>query len=477
MKTHKQTPLCVDLDKSLLKTDSLWEGINALLRRKPRTILATLLTLRHGRAAFKIQIANSAEIDVSKLPINPQVANYVDSQIQIGREVFIVTGAPETIARSVANQMPGIKDVFATNSSALNLTSHRKAEFLASRFGIAGFDYIGDSAKDIPVWMQSQVSYGVNVPKRVQRQASSVGVDLQLISQRRFSLSLWFKQLRVHQAVKNFLVFVPLLLAHQLLNVTAVLLSIVAFVSFTLVSFGTYIWNDLRDIDADRNHPSKRKRPLAAGDISIGAGMAVSCLLVALGFTISSFVSLQFSGLLLLYVLATIAYSSYLKFVAIADVIVLAALFTLRILAGAIAIDVPLSIWVALTSVFLFFSLALMKRYSEFVKYGREVIEARGYQQNDRPVILGAGLSSGVVSILVIGLYLNSNSVADLYQTPEILWALLPVLLFWITRMWVLTERGSMEDDPVAYAVTDRVSLAIALCTFLIIFLATLVNI
>lgn len=469
-------PLCVDLDGTLIATDSLWEGFIALLFKSPISALMTFASLRRGRAAFKIEVAGRSGVAEQSLPLNPSIEVFLSKEIKFGRDVYIVTGAPISVANSVAKQFPYLAAVIATSEESGNLTSARKAAFLLDKFGEKGFDYIGDSSKDIPVWNAAATAYAANVSKSTANAAARSGLELHHISCRKFSWNDWRKQLRLHQALKNMLVFLPILLAHQIFNIEAVLFALLAMVSFSLVSFGSYIWNDLHDLSTDRTHPTKKNRPLAAGHISIPFALAVSLLLVTAGFVISSLVNPFLVFTLLIYLVVTVSYSAFIKSVAVADVIVLAALYTLRIIAGAAAIGVPLSIWVVLTSIFLFFSLALMKRYSEFVKYDNKVIAGRGYHNSDKPVILSTGIGSGLLAVLVVGLYVNADVVTNLYSAPEFLWGLLPLLLLWVTRLWFLTERGQMDDDPVAFAITDRVSQIIALLVIVLIVLATVVR-
>lgn len=267
----------------------------------------------------------------------------------------------------------------------------------------------------------------------------------------------WARQLRLHQVTKNLLVFLPLALAHQFLW-DSVLRAGVMFAAFSLLSVGTYIINDLHDLEKDRHHPTKRDRPLASGLIALPTAVLASALLILAGLGLGLVLGLPSLLILVGYLVLTLGYSLVLRSMVIADVIALAGLYTIRIFAGAIAIGVAVSIWVALTSIFLFFSLALMKRVAEFANHDIESSKGRGYQRRDRTAVLSAGISSGMVAILVVAMYIDSEVARATYRTPELLWALIPLLLFWLTRMWLLTDRGQMHDDPVAFAMTDRIS-------------------
>jgi len=267
----------------------------------------------------------------------------------------------------------------------------------------------------------------------------------------------------VHQALKNVLVFVPVLLAHEIFSPDALWRVAVMFVAFTLVAFGTYVLNDLNDLDKDRHHPTKRARPLASGLIPIPTAFVVAVLLVLAGLAGSAVLGWPSLAALAAYTALTLLYSLALRRIMLVDVIALAALYTMRIIAGAVAADVALTIWTVLTSVFLFFSLALMKRYSEFAKYDLETSAGRGYVKRDRPAVLAAGITSGMMAVLVIAMYIDSDVAQQSYATPQILWAIVPLVLFWITRLWLLTERGEMHDDPVAFAISDRTSQVVAL--------------
>lgn len=284
------------------------------------------------------------------------------------------------------------------------------------------------------------------------------------------------KQLRVHQAAKNVLIFVPLVLAQRFFDWGDDLRAILLFVAFSLVSCGSYVINDLLDIEKDRHHPTKRNRPLASGVISVRSAMVVCAVLLVAGLALSATLGWPSVAMLLAYLALTLLYSFVFKRLVVADVIVLAALYTLRIFAGAVAIEVPMSIWVTLTSVFMFFSLALMKRYSEFAKYDGEVSKGRGYLLRDRHALLSLGVASSIATVLVVGLYIDSDAVRVLYGFPQLLWAAVPLLLYWVTRLWILTERGEMHDDPVAFAITDRVSQVVFVLVAIVVIAAALIG-
>lgn len=469
-------PLCVDLDGTLIKTDSLWEGLVKLFYKNPLRLIASLCALTKSRAEFKLFIAADSKLHAQDLPLRSEVVDMAKRSTDQGDEVYLVTGAPERIANSVADTVGFFTGVYATNPTSGNLTSSRKAALLVREFGDKKFDYVGDSNKDVAVWQHAKTAYAVNISRSTRRKAEDAGIELVELKTPVIGWRPWAKLIRVHQAIKNLLIFLPLLLAHELQDIGAWADTVVAFLSFTLLSYGSYIWNDLHDLETDRAHPTKRFRPLASGAIQIPSALAVSFLLVFGGIALSATVNIGLTVTLLTYLIVTVSYSGFIKSIAVADVIVLAGLYTLRIIAGAAAISAPLSIWVMLTSIFMFFSLALMKRHSEFVKYESETLAGRGYRLSDRFAILSTGISSSLVAVLVVGLYIDSAAVSKLYTAPELLWAVLPLLLFWSTRLWFLTERGEMNDDPIAFTITDRVSQIVVLLLALIVVAASMVR-
>ena len=282
------------------------------------------------------------------------------------------------------------------------------------------------------------------------------------------------RALRVHQWVKNLLVFVPVLLDHRL-QLPVLARAGLAFAAFCCAASGGYVLNDLLDLEADRKHRVKRHRPFAANLLSRSFGVVLVPVLFAAALLCSMWLSPEFLAWLLLYVVLTTAYSVYLKRVAVLDVILLAGLYTLRVLAGVAASHVRFSTWLLAFSMFLFLSLAFLKRYAELTELptgGSDSLERRGYLRGDREWLGSMGGSSGYLSVLVLALYINSEQVIALYGTPLLLWLICPLLLFWVSRMWMLGHRGRINQDPIVAAVRDPASYVIGALVVLIVYVS-----
>lgn len=468
--------LCIDLDGTLLRGDLLYEGLAQVLATNPFRLPRVLAWLAKGRRAFKERLATSAELDVAVLPYREEVVELARQARAAGRRVLLVTAAADSLATRVADHLGIFDEVIASGLARGNLAGQRKADYLVERFGRSGYEYVGDSRNDLPVWGSAATGIAVDVPGGLRRRLAAGPTPMRFLESIRPTAAIWLRQLRLHQMSKNVLVFLPLLLAHQFFNWDALGRALVMFAAFCLLSAGTYVFNDLHDLDKDRHHPTKRQRPLASGRISIPVAAAASIGLVLAGLGVA-FLLGPTAGLILLgYLVLTLSYSLVLRSMIVGDVLALAGLYTVRIFAGAIAIGVAVSIWVALTSIFLFFSLALMKRVAELVNHDRESSGGRSYLRHDRTAVLSAGISSGMVAILVVAMYIDSDVAKATYSTPELLWAIIPLLLFWLTRMWLVTDRGQMHDDPVAYAMRDHTSQVVVVVGAAIVVAANLVG-
>jgi len=281
------------------------------------------------------------------------------------------------------------------------------------------------------------------------------------------------RAMRVHQWIKNTLLFVPLVLSQNLFNPAMFFDTLTAFFAFSLCASSIYIINDIVDVESDRLHPDKRKRPIAAGQLSQNAGMTIAVILFLSSLCVAYFISWPFVYLLLAYLVITSCYSFFIKRIALLDVLLLAGLYTFRLLAGGIAAGIPVSFWLLVFALFIFLSLALVKRYSELFNVEDEVeIKGRGYLKSDMPFLLNLGIVSGYLSVLVMGLYIDDEAVIKYYSTPDWLWLVVASVLFWISRIWLVTYRGNMHEDPVVYAIHDRDSLLVLSTCILAIVLA-----
>lgn len=465
-------PLCIDLDGTLVTTDTLLESILLLVKANPLRLVSLGWWLRRGKVYGKNQVAARTELPVADLPYTEPLLLYLRDEHRRGRAIYLATAAHPTIAHKIANHLGIFTGVIA--SAADHLKGMAKAKALVDRFGEQGYLYAGNSLVDVPVWRDSAGGLVVNAPRRVQAAAAGVTRVLKNVPRQAVSWQVITRLLRSHQWVKNLLVFVPAIAAHV---ITAETLgrALAAFVAFCLISSSAYLLNDLLDLTNDRQHPTKRRRPLAAGVITIPMALGLIPALLVAGLSVGYGISWPLVWWLGAYLVLAQVYSFYLKRLVIVDVMVLGLLYTLRIFAGAAAVAVPVSVWLFVFSLFLFISLALLKRYTEVLRvapYSRGALAGRGYRLHNKAPIAVAGLLCGYVSVGVLALYIRSPEVTILYQAPSILWLLVLLLGYWISRVWVLAQRGQVHDDPVIFAVKDTVSYAILFLGLLIVVIA-----
>jgi 4-hydroxybenzoate polyprenyltransferase len=456
-------PLAIDLDGTLIRSDLLHESLTQLLAAHPWSVVSMPNWLISGKARFKREIAIRTRIDPAHLPYDLELLRWIAEQRSIGRRIVLCTASDATLAKQVAEHL-GVFDEVMASDGALNLASSRKAEALVERFGFERFDYAGNSFADVAVWKACRRAVVVNASPGVRTSAAAVATVEHVFPGPQGSLPSWLKALRLRQWVKNLLVFLPLLGAHELLNPPLLAQACWAFLAFSLCASSVYLVNDLVDIESDRRHPRKRLRPFAAGLISIPGGTGVALILLAAAFGVSLQVSSRaFLGWLGCYLAVTLCYTFWLKRKILVDSLVLAGLYTLRVLAGSAAVGIPSGFWLLAFSLFLFISLALVKRYTELTALmaeGRLRAAGRDYVVEDRHLIQTLGIVSGFSAVLMVALYINGESVANLYPNRDLLWPVVPTLLYWVTRIWLKAHRGEMDDDPIVFALTDRISLA-----------------
>lgn len=470
MKDTALPVLVVDLDGTLLRTDMLFETFWGALGSSWREGAAALGKLRDGRAALKAYLTSRSEIDVTTLPYNDAVIERIREHRQGGGSTALVTASNQALANKVADHL-GLFDAVHGSDAETNLKGETKARFLDDMFGRRGYIYMGDSAADLRVWPSSSRAITVNASQTVKRQADALDVPVEHLTDAPTNMRDYLKALRPHQWMKNTLIFLPMLAA-QAVTFGNILWSLMAFIAFSLVASSVYVLNDLLDLASDRAHPRKCKRPFAAGRIPIAHGSVMAGGLLAAGFLISALLGPVFLLVMSLYYLVTCAYSMALKRIAMIDICVLAGLYTIRILAGGAATGIFLSVWLLAFSVFLFFSLAAVKRLAELIdnrEAGKTDIAGRGYSTDDIGIVQAMAIAAGYVSVLVMTLYTNASTTLVNYSTPEALWGISAVLLYWISRTIFLTHRGRMHDDPVIFAVKDSVS---QLCLILILVFA-----
>jgi 4-hydroxybenzoate polyprenyltransferase len=455
-------PLVVDLDGTLIFTDLLHESCLYLFRVKPWLIFHLPFWLFKGKARLKSRLTDVISLPIASLPYNNDLIDYLRSQKSLGRRIILCTASHHILAQAVADHL-GIFDEVLASNEAINLTGSAKAEALIARYGNKKFDYAGNSQVDLNVWGGSRSAIIVNCSRSLVEKASSFCLVEKIFPQPVIGFKTWIKVFRLHQWVKNILIFMPAIAAHTMMTADVWKNLTLAFLSFSLCASFVYVLNDLLDLDSDRKHPRKRYRPFASGHVPIWLGVALTPLLISSSLFLASVVGVSFLYWLLIYLVLTSLYSWVLKRLVIVDVLTLAILYTLRIVAGAAAVEMPLSFWILAFSIFLFLSLAFIKRDAELQSHDGEVqqLHGRGYIKSDAQLIQQLGVSSGYAAVLVLALYINSENVIKLYKMPEMIWGAVPLLLWWLSWMWFKANRGLMYDDPIVFAIKDKTSLCI----------------
>jgi 4-hydroxybenzoate polyprenyltransferase/phosphoserine phosphatase len=458
-------PLVVDLDGTLIHSDLLWESLVLFLRKHFWRAWLIPFWLLKGKAGFKERVTREITLDPAALPYDKALLAMVRSEREYGRTTVLATGAQRRLAEQVAGHTGLFDTVLATEE--VNLTSHNKAQRLTELYGEKGYDYIGNSRADVPVWLSSRSAYcvaGKQYSLLDGRTTTQVG------SRRGGVARALFKALRPRQWLKNMLVFLPMLAAHAL-DLETLLASLLAFVAFSACASSAYLLNDALDAQDDRVHPTKHKRPIAAGTLPLPLALAASPVLAGGALLLCALVKPFLLLPLGVYFATTLAYSFHLKRLLMVDIVTLAILYSLRVLGGSAATDIEPSFWLLAFSFFIFLSLALLKRHSELFnlhREGKEKTRGRGYTTADKTPIGIMGVNAAFVSVLVFMLYFNSQNVLNLYRHPAWLLGILPLLVFWLGRLWTLAFRGQVNEDPVLYVSKDKVSLVvIVLCGLL----------
>jgi 4-hydroxybenzoate polyprenyltransferase len=470
-------PLVVDLDGTLNRTDSLVEALIGVGLRRPSALPGTIMALLQGRPALKDHVAKLGFYSGEVLPLRPELLSWLEAEKGSGRELHLATAADQTVADTVAKRV-GLFTSAIGSCNGVNLKGRNKLAALKAKFP-DGFAYAGNDRADLEVWPGASSMVLVGVDASTRRKALRFGLPVE----REFpkddvSLKTWLKAGRLHQWSKNILLFVPLLLAHKYADVSAIVTVALGFSALGCVASGTYLINDLSDLDADRVHKTKRNRPLASGAISAASGFAAAVILIVGGLSAAYMVRPAFAAAVGVYVGVTLAYSMHLKKLAMLDVFVLGVLYTLRIFMGMVLIKAAPSPWLLSFAMFFFFSLSMAKRHVEIVraaetgltggdKTGGQTegfIKGRGYKASDAPLSLSFGVASSLAAILVLFLYVVHEAFpAGAYRHPQWLWIIGFLVFLWTSRIWLLSHRGELDDDPVAFAVKDGPSLLIGL--------------
>jgi 4-hydroxybenzoate polyprenyltransferase len=437
-------PLCIDVDSLLGRVNLLAESLLGSIKRRPIILALLPLWLLSGKAAFKSRLARLANIDASVVPYPAEAASVIQSACDEGRRVWLITRNHLRYANAIGNHLGPFERILATTDE-VNLAEREKKSRLEQLLGADGFEYLTFKAPKASLGSQART---------------------------------WLKAIRIHQWAKNALIFVPVVTAHAVLDIPVMLSAFIAFLSMGLCASATYIVNDLLDLESDRHHARKRRRPFASGALSARAGLAMALMLLATGLALTGMLPVAFRLILVAYIAITLLYSFWFKRIASLDVTTLAGLYTLRVIAGALATGITLSFWLLAFSLFLFLCLALAKRVAELIEHGKLVevnqrssrdIRGREYTIDDTQILQTLGSATGYIAVLILALYINSPEVASLYATPWLLWLIAPAMLLWITRLWVVTSRGYMNEDPISFAIRDPETWATAGFTGLVL--------
>lgn len=468
--------IAVDLDGTLVNTDMLAENLFLFLRVYPLRVFAMIAWLFSGKAYFKRRLADAIIPDVANVPYNKELLDWLEQQRNEGASLVLATASDYRIAKSIADHLGIFDEVLGTKEK--NLSSANKRAALVDKYGDNGFEYIGNSSADFEVWQSASEIHVANPKHGVLSAAKKIAPIKTVFENRRPVYRAVFKALRMHQWVKNLLLFVPLLASHQIDHPDLLLNGLLAFLFFGLCASSIYMLNDLLDLQDDRLHPGKRNRPFASGDLSIKTGVIVLLLLYLMAFTGSFLLlPLNFTLALAVYSVITLLYSLWIKSKILVDVITLALLYTLRVIAGTFVFEAMLTFWMLAFSTFIFLSLALVKRYAELKEADSrsetDKLRGRGYSPEDLTMISSLGAASGYLSVLILAFYIQDSNTTALYQYPQVIWLACPLLLYWISRVWLLTHRGLMHEDPVVFTLKDNTSLVVGLLFGFIFWVAT----
>ena len=466
----------VDLDRTLVTTDTLVEALMRLLRRNPVLVFLLPWWLLRGRAHFKEQVACRAGLDATLLPYNPEVLALLREQQRLGRAIVLATAGDRHIAAAVAAHLRFFSAVLASDGR-VNLKGHAKADALVRRYGAGGYIYVGDGWADLPVWRDSAGAVIVGGSSELVARVGQAVPVLGCLGRAPPGVAAGLLRLaRPHQWVKNLLLLVPLVTAHRVGDATAWLASLEGIVAACLASSAVYAANDVADLPADRAHPIKRARPLASGQLQPRLALLFAGALAATALLAGARLPAAFVQSLVVYLAGATVYSLWLKRVAYADVLTLASLYVLRVQMGAAAIEVPVSRWLLEFTALLFLSLALLKRHTELdaaARAGRDLRPWRGYPPGRTAAIARLGFASGLVAVVVLAFYVGSREAALYYARPVLLWGMVPLVALWLARAWRLALNRRMDDDPVAFAVRDAPTYAVLAAIGVLMLLAT----
>ena len=466
-------PLVVDLDGTLLHSDLLHEGIIILLRKNPLYLFSLLIWFLKGKVYFKNQVFKKIIFPYDLLPWNKNLLSFLKAESLKGRKLILATASLKSNADEICKQFPIFDEILGTIE--INLKGQNKLKVLVDKFGEFKFDYIGNSKSDLTIFASSRYTYLVNPSISLERKTREVSKLKYIWKTKKSRFKEYLKAIRVYQWIKNILIFIPLITSHSFYVGKPLFDAILGFFAFSFTASGGYVINDLLDLNSDRSHPRKCFRPFASGKLSISSGILLASFFLVMGLWIASQVNTLFLMILCGYFITSFSYSLYLKKLVLYDVFILAFLYSTRIIGGGAASHISISFWLITFSTFIFLSLAFVKRYSELLKVdNNSSLKDRGrdYTKTDLNLLQIMGIVSGFLSVVVFSLYIDSPEIFQLYSRPKILWTISFLLLFWISRIWLITNRGQMTDDPIIYAVKDKVSYMVFAIIAVILFLS-----
>lgn len=471
-------PLAVDLDGTLLKCDLLQEGLLKLAIRRPFACLNALWTGRRGKAALKQAVATMSPIEAEHLPYNQPFLEWLKQERQHREQIWLVSGSDQQWVKQVAQHV-GLFDRMIASDGQTNLTGRHKAAKLSEELGSHQFDYAGNAKVDVAVWQQAAGAFVVNASAGTTAQARAVTTLVAEFPTTR-SRTAWLRCIRIHQWLKNGLVFIPALASHRILDWAVIVPTLLLFFAFSTCASAVYLFNDIADLDADRRHIRKRFRPFAAGELPVSHGVVVAFMLFVCSMSIAICINWLSLGAILLYIIATFSYTSYFKHRLILDVFVLCGLYLLRIVAGGVANSIGISSWLFAFSGFSVLSISFAKRFAELHHLQHKTglsRQTRKYFAEDLMIVCIFGICSGFAAMLILSLYITSPTTATMYRSPMILWIWIPAMMYWFCRIWIITYRGAMNEDPVSFVIRDKVTYLVAVTCVVVLAVASTVTI
>ena len=465
-------PLYVDLDGTLIKSDLMFESILILLKKNLFFLFAIPVWLLKGRPYLKVQLAKRVQVPIEQVPVNEEFHEFLQKEKDRGRKLVLISASNQTVVEQVSSHFDLFNECFGSNEST-NLKANNKLARIQELNNGKSFSYAGNSSADLPIWKESAEVLLVNCSQSLEGKIKTTNAKSFDSAPSQFNKLL--ETMRPHQWLKNLLVFVPLILSHQINQLDLLFLSIIAYVSFCLCASSVYLLNDMLDLKSDRQHTTKSKRAFAAGDLPLATGFFAGPLLFLMGVLFALLLPQSFLLVLMIYWLLTSLYSFCLKRLFLMDVITLAVLYTMRVIAGSAAISVQTTVWLITFSFFLFLGLALVKRVIELLNVigeGKQRIEGRAYLYTHIWLLSRIGKASSATAIIVFILYITAPETIQLYSSPLILWLICPLLMYLLFRIWQFAHTQKLEEDPVLFALTDRIGQVIAVVCGALIWLA-----